>query len=321
VRRLAYPDTITGDQPTLRPVARRWAALDVDGMDRPAYVPADDLFACGMHAVLRLPGAFRGARCLVQASAGHGLKPGCRLRMWFWLDRFVTGPELEQWCKGFPIDPCTFRTAQPIYTAAPVFVGRTDHLPSRLTELPGAAMVAVPSAAALKPPDNPKPEARPASASGKKVSADRIQALIDRALDRVGNAPELGKHYALRGTARLLGGIAAEAGLSDAYLTDLLLGALPSTVRDWNGARDTAEWGLRIGRERPIDFEESGSRDPRRKETASWACRLLRRGMTTEDVIATLRDRNQGRDPLSENDLASTARWAERKLKDHADAA
>lgn len=42
VRRLAYPDPETGDQPTLRAVAHRWCALDLDGVARPESVPAYD---------------------------------------------------------------------------------------------------------------------------------------------------------------------------------------------------------------------------------------------------------------------------------------
>jgi hypothetical protein len=37
--------------------------------------------------------AFHGARCIAQATASHGIKPGCRVRLWYWLDRPTTGGE------------------------------------------------------------------------------------------------------------------------------------------------------------------------------------------------------------------------------------
>jgi hypothetical protein len=77
-RRLAYPDPHTGDLPTLRDIPHQWVALDVDAVERPASVPADDLPACAAVAIQWLPGEFHGVRCIVQASASHGLKPGFR---------------------------------------------------------------------------------------------------------------------------------------------------------------------------------------------------------------------------------------------------
>ena len=43
----------------------------------------------------RLPSAFAEAEGIVQASAGHGIKPDIRLRLWFWLDRPITGAEAK----------------------------------------------------------------------------------------------------------------------------------------------------------------------------------------------------------------------------------
>lgn len=152
VRRLAFPDYATADQPTLVDVPHHWVALDIEGVDRPDDVPAADLPGSALEAVRRLPKAFYGAGCLVQATASHGIKPGCRLRLWYWLDRPTTGDELTRWLHGKPADPSVFRTAQPIYTASPVFEpGARDHLPHRLVMLPGAILVPVPLPEALRP--------------------------------------------------------------------------------------------------------------------------------------------------------------------------
>lgn len=97
---------------------------------------------------------------MVQATASHGIKPGCRLRLWYWLDRPTTGAELTRWLHGSPADPSIFRTVQPIYTAAPIFAsGALDHLPERMVMLPGADMVEVASPDELKPPA-PRPPAK-----------------------------------------------------------------------------------------------------------------------------------------------------------------
>jgi hypothetical protein len=164
VRRLAFRDDKTGDEPTLADVPRMWLALDMEGIPRPQDVPATDLVRCASEAIQRLPKAFHGVECIAQATAGHGIKPGCRVRLWYWLERPTAGPELKHWLRGKPADPSVFRTAQPIYTAAPVFErGAKDHLPERMVLIPGTATVAVPSSEALQPPPRPKRELPKAS--------------------------------------------------------------------------------------------------------------------------------------------------------------
>jgi hypothetical protein len=152
VRRLAHADPKTGDMPTLRDVARCWLALDMEGVDRPEDVPAADLERCTYQAIGRLPEAFHGAECIAQATASHGIKPGCRVRLWYWLSRPASGRELTRWLRHAPADPSVFRAAQPIYTAAPVFApGTGDHLPQRMTVLPGTKLMAVPPLQIIEP--------------------------------------------------------------------------------------------------------------------------------------------------------------------------
>jgi len=155
VRRLLHPDPDTGEAATLAEVPRRWCALDLDSVPLPAGTDPRDLERCARHALALLPPAFRVARCIVQATAGHGIKPGARLRLWFWLSRPTLGAELARWLAGSPVDPSCFRAAQPHYTAAPLFDGRPDPLPRRLALLPGAEVVEVPPPAALRPPPPP----------------------------------------------------------------------------------------------------------------------------------------------------------------------
>jgi hypothetical protein len=320
VRRLAYDDPKTGDPATLQPVAHRWCAIDMDSVDRPDDVPASDLALCASLAIERLPEPFHGARCIAQATATHGIKPGCRLRLWYSLGRPTTGDELGYWLKGRS-DPCTFRTAQPIYTAAPVFVGRPDHLPQRLVVLDGAATVSVPAPALLKPPPRLASDPRtPATMSG-----DDVQAFIDHTIDRVRRATDTQKHHTLRDCARLLGGIQRSVGFSDSEAVRWLLDALPASVIDWERARKTAEWGLDVGRAAPIDLparhRQDTPPDPRRKVIASSAFRLLRKGLPSDAIISELHRINElQRPPLPSADIAATAIWAARRMKEQADA-
>lgn len=156
VRRLLYDDPDTGDVATLREAPRRWLAIDLDSLPAPDGLDLTNLAACGDVAVRSLPTAFHDAAYLVQATASHTIKPGLRLRLWFWLERPMLGAELKRWLSSAPVDTCVFAPAQPIYTAAPVFVGKPDPLPVRLAMREGEPWVCPPSAGALAPPP-PRP--------------------------------------------------------------------------------------------------------------------------------------------------------------------
>jgi hypothetical protein len=200
VRRLAYVCRKKGDAPTLRDAAHSWVALDMDGVARPDGIAAADLHACGLAAVQRLPVEFHAAAAIVQATASHGIKPGSRVRLWYWLSRRTDGGELRRWLRG-AVDDCTFRTVQPIYTAAPVFAaGVRDHLPTRIALLPGGPAVAVPSPAELAPPAPRPPAPMPApNAPGAGRYASR--ALASAAV-RVQAAPIGNRHATVLSEAR-----------------------------------------------------------------------------------------------------------------------
>lgn len=178
-------------------------------------------------------------------------------------------------------------------------------------------------ALALPPPEKP----RPAASQGPRepIPQGRLQAIRDRALDRVRSAPDGGKHFVVRNMALLLGGIASDAGFTDDTAVQWLLNALPSSVKDRNAAQKTAQWGLENGRRNPVDLRDAQDHpkpgDPRRKETASLAFRMLRRGMTDAGVIATLHARNRARpEPLPDHDITATARWAIGQMRERAHA-
>lgn len=201
VRRLLHPCPRTGDAPTLAEAPRRWLSLDLDSLPLPPGGNVCDLPDCGAHARACLPSAFHAARCIVAASASHGIKPGLRLRLWFWLHRPLTGPECKRWLRGAPVDPALFSPAQLTYTAAPVFDGgAADPLPCRLALLPGAREdVTPPSAGALAlPPLRPLPEAHRSGAGPYALAA------LASAVSRVSGAPERTRHPTLLTEARRL---------------------------------------------------------------------------------------------------------------------
>jgi hypothetical protein len=167
IRRTFHPDKETGDPPTLYELPRRYIAVDVDGdaIHRPPEIPATDIAGCARIAISHLPVEFRDRACIAVATGSHGLRPGIRLRLWFWLDGAATRKTLQAWFFGTPgVDLCTFRPVQPCYTAAPVLAeGVTDPVPDRLVVLPGAPLVSI---RPLPPPVPPEVRAAKAGQAG-----------------------------------------------------------------------------------------------------------------------------------------------------------
>lgn len=250
VRRLQYPDRETGDQPTVRDVPRQWLALDMDAVDRPDSVPASDLEACGRLALSLLPSAFGEAACIVQATGGHGFKPGARLRLWYWLARPVTGTEAKRWLSGVPLDASVFGAVQPIYTAGPILsAGVADPCPSRFVRLPGLE--------ALPVPDLPPP-APTAPRSATPLQTDAATGLLARVLFQLRTASEGQRHYRLRAAAFTLGGLLDAGGIQKREAADALLDAVRAAggaaVNERNAVQ-TIIWGLENGAAKPLRIE------------------------------------------------------------------
>ena len=239
VRRLVHPCPHTGEAPTLREAPRCWLALDVDSLPLPPGGDVRDVAGCAAHAREHLPAAFHDARCVAVASGSHGIKPGLRLRLWFWLHRPLTGPDCRRWLRGFPVDPALFSPAQLTYTAAPVFeVGALDPVPHRMALLPGTrAEVAPPSAGALALPP-PRPLPRPDAAD----AGPYALAALAGAVSRVASAPERTRHPSLLREAQrlarlvqagLLGAGAVRRALARAAQDCGLPDAEAASVLDW----------------------------------------------------------------------------------------
>ena len=184
--------------PTARPASsppwwsrpRRWAAFDFDDVARPAHVDVTDIAACGEVAVRLLPKPFHAAACVIQATSGHAIKPGIRLRLWHWFDRSVSGAELKYWLRDAPVDPAAFRPAQLIYVAAPLFAaGARDPLPSRLTWRPGLSSVRYRRPARFSHRHGPRRQPMRSPVAGSAGSGNYAATRLIRALVRIGRAP------------------------------------------------------------------------------------------------------------------------------------
>ena len=250
VRRLAYADRKTGDPATLEPAPHAWVALDMDRVERPAYVPADDLLACAEIAIQRLPSVFRSAACIIQATASHGIKPGCRLRLWYWLDRLTSDGEMTRWLRRYPVDASVFRTVQPIYTAAPIFNGCKDHLPCRIAVRPGIEAVAIPSAAALAPPP-PKP-IPPMPEPGDSRAARYAFAALTHAATRVQGTGEGGRHAQILKEARALGRFISAGLLTVESVRATLVGAGTKAGKPEHEVESIVGWALDHPSARPL---------------------------------------------------------------------
>jgi hypothetical protein len=253
IRRLIYSDPDTGDAPTLRASPRCWLALDLDGVELDPEIPAHDLARCAAAAVRALPIPFGRAALIAQATASHGLKPGMRLRLWFWLSRPTSGDELKRWLRAYPVDCSVFSAAQINYTAAPVLAaGVADPVPTRIVRLPGAETVQVPDPSELMPPP------RPASAASEPVDPakanDEARQIIARVLFRLSRSPNGEKHYRLRTAGYTIGGLLAATGTSfDAALRQLIDSARAAgKIEDEANLEATAKWALERGRESPL---------------------------------------------------------------------
>jgi hypothetical protein len=100
----------------------------------------------------------------------------------------------------------------------------------------------------------PAPRPEPSSyATPVKVSDNRLRGFIDREVRRVRDAPNGGRHNARLAAARSIGGVAAEAGLSDAEAEEMLIAARPPEVEE-EKERKTIRDGLAYGRAEPIDL-------------------------------------------------------------------
>ncbi len=129
---------------TLVAQPRFWLPLDLDSVPCPAGIdPIWEPDAVVEHVIELLPEEFHGVSVFWAFTSGHGIKPGIRLRLFYWLDRPLADWEIKVWlakpiAEGL-IDPVLYHPIQATYTAAPIFVGMTDPVPHRCSTWTGYA--------------------------------------------------------------------------------------------------------------------------------------------------------------------------------------
>lgn len=244
-RRLSHADRDTGEAATLREVPRLWLSLDVERLMPPPGLQFTDLHGCGAFARAQLPLEFRSARCIVVATASHGVKPDIRLRIWFWLDRPLCGAEVKRWLRicNF-VDPCIFQPAQPTYTAGPIFLPPlSDPLPVRLVELPGTESVPVPPPEALAPPPRPSPSAVRSSVPNRRYAF----AALRNAVGRIATAAEGKRHQALVREAAGIGRLVNDGIISETEAREALTAAAEvAGMEDGTEIERAISWGLKV---------------------------------------------------------------------------
>jgi hypothetical protein len=182
-----------------------------------------------------LPPEFHDAQCIAQATAGHGYKPGLRLRLWYWLNRPVSGVELKRWLTPAPVDPALFGAAQVIYTAAPVFIGLQDPLPTRLVKLPeGDPWVVV-----LDLPE-PEPRAEPPPVRPATGLSPYAEAALDNACRGIAMAGQGDRDHAINSAAYGIGRLAGSGAIPEAFALRVLHHAA-SQIPGYNRQRDRSK--------------------------------------------------------------------------------
>jgi hypothetical protein len=86
------------------------------------------------------------------------------------------------------------------------------------------------------------------------ILSDRdLERIKTTALDRVRTAADGQRHFRLRASARLLGGIQHRAGFADTDAIEWLLAAIPGPNTNPNADARTVLWGLKSGRAAPLE--------------------------------------------------------------------
>ncbi len=119
-----------GQDATLILNNQNWFALDIDSFAE----ASNDLEVDAIRVLLALPPCFRRSECFVVASANYSIKPGIRMRMFFWSDNACSNTDLKNLLNGNSAnaDLAIFNPVQPIYTAAPIFHDMNDPVVNRI---------------------------------------------------------------------------------------------------------------------------------------------------------------------------------------------
>jgi len=100
--------------------------LDFDSITCPRGTDPLDLASAARVAAAHLPSEFFGVTCWAQFTSTAGVKPGIRIRLFYWGSRPTTDQELRDWVPEGAVDHAIFDPVQPIYLANPIFEEGSD---------------------------------------------------------------------------------------------------------------------------------------------------------------------------------------------------
>jgi hypothetical protein len=203
--------------------------VDLAGDGDPAPIdPARDWAIAIRAAVITLPTEFHDASAWWSMTSSAGIKPGIRLRLWYWLDRPVNDDEAKRWLEGSPIDTSLYCANTPHYSAAPIFD------PPELDPVPLRAgfwwrhwnAVSVPDLA-----EQPKPKPQTIRQRQFTNMDDRAERYAQACIRAVVAAPEGQGRKKMLAIACVLYGMADHGLLDQAKVTAALKDAMGA--RDW----------------------------------------------------------------------------------------
>jgi len=126
--------TDRSEEPDLEDAPLHWLMVDLDSKPEPQHFAwlQDPARAALWAAETYLPSEWKGIRFYYQYSGSAGIKHGLRIHFWYWLEEPLTSAELkhifaDRYGRNV-FDLAVFQPSQPNYTAAPVFVHRSDPL-------------------------------------------------------------------------------------------------------------------------------------------------------------------------------------------------
>lgn len=215
--------------------------MDIAGDADPTPIdPVRDWALVCAASVATLPAEFQGITAWWQMTSSAGIKPGIRLRLWFWLDRPVSDAEAKRWLEGCPVDTALYNPVQAHYVAAPIFDPTSlDPVPKRSGWFWRCAnMVPVPELPEPAPPPRPQWQRRSDRAPA------RAQAYADACLRAVAAASPGDRHNTLRSTALKLFSLAVIGELAPADVRTDLLAAAASHRWPERRAADLVAWAV-----------------------------------------------------------------------------
>jgi hypothetical protein len=213
-------------------------------LDPPPIDPVKDWAVVTRAAVSTLPSEFRDAHCWAQLTSSAGIADGVRIRLWFWLGRPVTDPEVKRWLVGSPVDLSLYNPVQPHYVAAPIFDPPEADPVARRSWMWWRHVAAVPVPDLPEPPSPPPPPPvtwRPGEHVDQQL-VRRATAYAEACLRTVQNAPAGDRHTSMRSSALTLFGMVEHGLLPELDTFRALLATADSMRWPAQRARDLVDW-------------------------------------------------------------------------------